>query len=157
MRRDRDKMQPIAEHYLAVDFETWWNSEDPIVAQSADEFTHTAPPATPSAGGGSHATARDMIRFASALRKGALLSQVSFKAMCALTPDQTALARGYGRGCSINIGDQGTRVGHTGSSAGIQARFFLYLEQGVDVIVLSNNDEQAAPLFGKIDTHIRAE
>ena len=41
---------PIAEHYMAVDFETWWNSEESIVAGSADEFIHIAPPATPSAG-----------------------------------------------------------------------------------------------------------
>ncbi len=157
MRRDRVEKQPIAEHYLAVDFETWWHSEEPIVAQSANEFIHTAPPATPAAGGGSYATALDMIRFASALRDGTLISPASFKAMCALAPGEIALARSYGRGCSINVGKQGTRVGHTGSSAGIQARFFLYLEQGVDVVVLSNHDEQAAPLFGKIDSLIHTE
>jgi len=156
-RRDRAGAQPIAEGYMAVDFETWWNSEDPIVANSADEFIHTAPPHTPSAGGGSYVTALDMIRFATALRNGTLISRESFAAMCGLAPGEAAAGKGYGRGCSIIIDEHGTRVGHTGSSAGIQARFFLYLEQGVDVIVLSNHDEQAAPIFRDIDVLIRAD
>lgn len=155
-RRDRAGPQPIADEYMAVDFETWWNSEDPIVANSADEFIHTAPLHTPSAGGGSYVTALDMIRFATALRNGTLISRESFAAMCGLAPEEVASGRGYGRGCSISIDEHGTRVGHTGSSAGIQARFFLYLEQGLDVIVLSNHDEQAAPIFRDIDGLIRA-
>jgi CubicO group peptidase (beta-lactamase class C family) len=155
VRRDRAKDLPIAEQYIAMDFETWWNSEESIVANSVDEFVHTGPPSTPSAGGGSYATASDMIRFATALRDGTLLPLVSFEEMCDLTPVDAAKGRGYGRGCRVNVDAQGTRVGHTGSSAGLQARFFLYLELGVDVIVLSNHDEQAAPLFGKIDDLIR--
>ena len=157
VRRDLAETQSIADHYLAVDFETWWNSEEAIAAQSAAEFVHTAPPATPAAGGGSYATALDMILFANALRNGTLMSRASFKAMCALASSQIALGKGYGRGCSINVDEHGTRVGHTGSSAGIQARFFLYLEQGIDIIVLSNHDEQAAPIFGEIDQLIRTE
>ena len=157
LRRDIVGTRPIAENYLAVDFETWWNSEEPIVAGSADEFIHTAPPATPSAGGGSYATALDMIRFATALRNGTLVSPASFNSMCGLTASESALGRGYGRGCSIDAGERGTRVGHTGSSAGIQARFFLYLERGVDVVVLSNHDEQAAPLFNEIDDLVRTD
>jgi D-alanyl-D-alanine carboxypeptidase len=156
-RRDRALTLPIAEHYMAVDFETWWNSEESIVAGSADEFIHIAPPATPSAGGGSYATGLDMMRFAKALRDGSLISIEGFKTMCSLTPAAKALHRGYGRGCSINIGEGGTRVGHTGSSAGIQARFFLYLELGVDVVVLSNHDEQAAPIFVNLDKLIRSD
>jgi len=154
-RRDRSGHLPIAEHYLAVDFETWWNSEESIVANGADDFVHTTPPATPSAGGGSYATALDMIRFAAALRGGTLISVKSFNEMCSLDSGEGAPARGYGRGCSINVAEQGTRVGHTGSSAGIQARFFIYREQGSDVVVLSNHDEQAAPVFGAIDSLIR--
>lgn len=50
---------------------------------------------------------------------------------------------------------QNSRVGHTGSTAGIQARFFLYTRRGLDVVVLSNHDEQAVPVFTAIDSLIR--
>lgn len=150
-RRDRAATGEIAEHYLAVDFETWWNSEESIVAGSVDEFVHIAPLATPSAGGGSYATGMDMIRFAQALRNGTLISYENFAAMCSLSLEQKARGRGYGRGCAVKLGEDDTRVGHTGSTAGIQARFFMYLEQNMDVIVLSNQDEQAAPIFSGID------
>jgi D-alanyl-D-alanine carboxypeptidase len=127
------------------------------VANSAGEFVHAAPVATPAAGGGSYLTATDMIRFATALREGTLISPDSFKAMCSLAPDDAEVGRGYGRGCTVSVAESGTRVGHTGSTAGLQARFFMYLEQGIDVIVLSNHDEQAAPLFGEIDALVRAK
>ena len=156
-RSDLARSQPIAQHYLAVDFDTWWNSEEAIVARSVDEFIHIAPLETPSAGGGSHVTALDMIRFATALRESTLISPASFRAMYELTPDNMARGRGYGRGCSIKVDAKGTRVGHTGSAAGKQARFFLYLEQGVEVVVLSNHDEQAAPVFRDIDKLIRTK
>lgn len=156
-RMDRAGELPIAEHYLAVDFETWWNSEESIVANSVDDFTHTAPPGTPSAGGGAYATALDMTRFAAALRTGTVMSLESFNEMCSLDSIVDVPARGYGRGCSINVTEQGARVGHTGSTAGIQARFFIYREQGIDVVVLSNHDEQAAPIFGAIDSEIRRQ
>ena len=154
IRRDRAGDLPIAQPYLAVDFETWWNSEESIAANHVDEFVHTTPPATPSAGGGAFATALDLIRFADSLRRGTLVSVESFDDMCSLDTDGTATDRGYGRGCSINVSEQGKRVGHTGSTAGVQARFFMYLGQGLDVVVLSNHDEQAAPIFRAIDSKI---
>jgi D-alanyl-D-alanine carboxypeptidase len=127
------------------------------VANSAGEFVHAAPVATPAAGGGSYLTAADMIRFASALREGTLISPDSFKAMCSLAPDDAEVGRGYGRGCTVSVAQSGTRVGHTGSTAGLQARFFMYLKKDIDVIVLSNHDEQAAPLFGEIDALVCAQ
>ena len=145
----------VASNYMAVDFETWWNSEEPIVASSADEFVHLAPRSTPSAGGGSYTTAMDMIRFATALRAGTLISPDGFDAMCSIPIDESTMNRGYGRGCSVDMGPHGVRIGHTGSTAGVQARFFLYREQAVDVVVLSNHDEQAAPLFREINNLIR--
>lgn len=153
-RRDRAGDLPVAQHYLAVDYETWWNSEESITPDSADEFVHTAPPAMPSAGGGAYATALDMSRFAGALRGGTLISVESLSDMCSLDASEGTTVRGYGRGCSIQLTEQGKRVGHTGSTAGIQARFFMYIEQKLDVIVLSNHDEQAAPIFGVIDSQI---
>jgi CubicO group peptidase (beta-lactamase class C family) len=157
IRQDRANREEIASNYMAVDFDTWWRSEEPIQASSPEEFVHVAPAATPSAGGGSYVTALDMIRFAAALREGKLISRRSFEAMCALSPVDRERGRGYGRGCSISRDSNGFRFGHTGSTAGIQARFFMYWNRDVDVIVLSNRDEQAAPLFRDIDRLIRAE
>ena len=156
VRRDLGNPQSIANHYLPVDFETWLNSEESIDAQSVDEFIHPAPSATPSAGGGAYATADDMIRFAAALRNGTLISIESFNANCEVMKDGVAVARGYGRGCLIRMDGQNSRIGHTGSTAGIQARFFLYMQRDLDVIVLSNHDEQAVHLFTAIDSQIRA-
>ena len=96
-----------------------------------------------------------MIRFATALRNGTLISSESFNANCELVKDGVAVSRGYGRGCLIRMDGQNSRVGHTGSTAGIQARFFLYTRRGLDVVVLSNHDEQAVPVFTAIDSLIR--
>jgi len=156
VRRDLDPTQMISNHYLPVDFETWWNSEESIVAADVNDFVHPAPPATPSAGGGAYATAHDLIRFATALRNGTLISQTSFNANCELINDGVAVPRGYGRGCLIRMDGQNSRVGHTGSTAGIQARFFMYTERNLDVIVISNHDEQAVPVFTAIDSLIRS-
>lgn len=156
-RSDRANTNKIATPYLAVDFETWWNSEDSLVANNVDEFVHVAPLATPAAGGGSYATALDMIRFATAIRTGILISQKSFKEMCAPFSANSSAPRTYARGCSVSAGAEGMRIGHTGSTAGIQARFYLYWERGVDVIVLSNHDEQAAPIFRDIDAIIEGD
>jgi hypothetical protein len=98
-----------------------------------------------------------MLRFATALTDGSLISPASFKAMCAPAPGRAEGNSGYGRGCTFDVDEHGTRVGHTGSSAGVHARFFLYLEQGVEVVVFSNHDGQAAPLFGEIDKLLRPE
>jgi len=151
VRRDLDHSHIIANHYLPVDFETWWNSDGHFEVQSASEFAHAAPPATPAAGGGSYVLATDLVRFANGLKTGQLIAKKSFEAMCGLSNNGPTVSRSYERGCEIRAYDDEIRVGHTGSAAGIHARFFMYRNSGVDVIVLSNHDGQAAPLFDYID------
>ena len=151
VRRDLDRSHIIASDYLPVDFQTWWNSDGSFEVESASEFIHAAPPATPSAGGGSYVTATDLVRFATGFKSGKLITTENVKTMCSLVNTNITESRGYGRGCAITKYEDETRVGHTGSAAGIQARFFMYLERGVDVIVLSNHDGQAAPLFDDIE------
>ncbi len=157
IRRDRVGAQRVSQPYLAVDFQTWWDSEEEIVTNDVDDFVHTPPVVTPAAGGGAYASAGDMLRFATALTDGTLISPASFEAMCAAAPDQAEDNSGYGRGCAFIVDEHGARVGHTGSAAGVHARFCLYLEQRVHVVVLSNHDGQAAPLFGEIDNLLRPE
>jgi D-alanyl-D-alanine carboxypeptidase len=156
VRSDTDQYD-ISTAYLPVDFETWWNSEDDIPGTHVDEFVHSTPPTMPSAGGGAFARASDMAAFASALRNNTLISAESFAQMCALDDAQTERGRGYARGCSVSLDDQDNRIGHTGSTAGRQARFFLYETSGIDVIVLSNHEGQAAPIFNSIDELLRDE
>lgn len=150
-RRDRAGSLPIATPYMAVDDETWWNSEEPIAANEPGEFVHIPPPQTPSGGGGAYASANDLLLFANALQQGSLISPASFEEMCSLSDARATAGRGYSRGCAISKDEKGRRIGHTGSAAGIQARFFMYPDYDVVVIVLSNRDEQAAPVFAAIE------
>ena len=156
-RRDRAVSLQVAQPYLAVDFETWWNSEEPIKGKSAKDFVHKPPLVTPSAGGGPYARALDLFLFAAALRKGTLILPSSFAEMCEIVGSDEGSHRGYCRGCSVDVSEKGIRVGHTGSSAGVQARFFLYMNQHVDVIVLSNHDAQASPIFKAIEKLVYGE
>ena len=155
LRSDEAGEHPLARAYLPVDYETWWNSEGPIEAGGVDEFEHPAPANTPSAGGGAYATASDLARFAQALRGGEIIEQATFLSLCELTPDQIEQGRGYARGCSVSLADDGPRFGHTGAGAGVQARFFMYWDSGIDVVVLSNHEGQASPLFRAIDDLVR--
>ncbi len=147
----------ISTAYLPVDYDTWWNSEDGIPGTQVDDFVHVTPPTMSSAGGGAFAMASDLAGFATALRENTLINAESFAAMCGLDAAQIERGRGYARGCSVSHGAQDNRRGHTGSSAGRQARFFLYERSGLDVIVLSNHEGQAAPIFGAIDELLRGE
>lgn len=145
----------VANHYLAVEYETWWNSEESIVANSVDDFIHLAPRSAPSAGGGAYVYAIDMIRFADALQNGAFIRLESLDEMCPQPESPIETGRVYGRGCSVEYDSKSVRMGHTGSRAGIQSRFYMYPQLSINVVVLSNHDEQAAPVFDAIDQVIK--
>lgn len=138
--------------YMPVDFETWWNSENQITGENADAYVHVAPITRPSAGGGHVLTARDLFQFLNWLRSGREDGTVSLMDIICLAPAPTDLH--YLRGCSINVGPYGLRVGHTGSTAGVHARAFYYDKLDIDVVVLSNHDGQASPLFKDIERKI---
>ena len=157
VRRDEAGDRLVAQPYLPVDYETWWNSEDDIEPSGPDAFVHLAPVASPTAGGGAYVTAAGMLRFAVALRDESLISPDSFAGLCALDEEQTIRGRGYARGCAVSLSDHGVRFGHTGSGAGVHARFFMYPEAGIDVVVLSNHELQAGPVFDAIDAVLRPE
>lgn len=65
-----------------------------------------------------------------------------------------AEGRGYGRGCSVRFGGYGRRYGHTGSTAGVQARVFAYPDRGYEIVVLSNHDGEAAPVFDALEASL---
>ena len=93
----------------------------------------------PAAGqGGEYSTAPDLLRFASALRTGAILDPVSF---------ETILRNNYGCFCSAK---QGHRVyAHSGGGPGINAFFLYYPDQDLVVIFLSNFSPPFAQVIGQ--------
>lgn len=145
IRLDAQATRPIARPYMPVDYETWWNSDSSIHGHSAADYTHLAPAATPSAGGGALATAADMARFIARLADG----EIGVR-LCGVV--SAAEESGYARGCSVRFGAYGRRYGHTGSTAGVQARVFAYPDQGYEIVVLSNHDGEAAPVFEALET-----
>lgn len=153
IRDDRPGDHQIARAYLPVDYQTWWDSEDAVEGANPDDYHFTTPQVTPLAGGGSYASTDDMLALATALRQGNLVALPALAAACGLAETEMG-ARGYGRGCSWRNDSYGHRLGHTGSTAGVQARFFVYWEAGIDVVVLSNHEGQAAPVFSVIDEAI---
>nr|WP_238934962.1 serine hydrolase domain-containing protein [Maricaulis parjimensis] len=145
LRLDTAEPEPVARPYMPVDFETWWNSDDWIRGESAADYTHLAPANTPSAGGGALATGPDMARLIARLANSS-----SGERLCGLIP--ATQPRGYGRGCQVRHDTYGRRFGHTGSTAGVQARVFAYPDRGYEIIVLSNHDGEASPVFNALET-----
>jgi len=144
LRADALADRPIARPYMPIDYDTWLNSDSAIHGKSAADYTHLAPSATPSAGGGALATGADMARFISRLSEGN-----SGKMLCGIIAAD--VQTGYGRGCVVKHSNYGRRYGHTGSTAGVQARIFAYPDRGFEIVVLSNHDDEAAPLFDAIE------
>lgn len=143
--RDR----PVAQPYMPVDFQTWWNSETTIRGDRADDYVHTAPATAPSAGGGALASGPDMARFVASFAASPVGER-----LCGIV---TATGeRGYGRGCAVRAGPYGRRYGHTGSTAGVQARVFAYPDRGYEIVVLSNHDGEAAPVFDALEARLFA-
>lgn len=102
----------------------------------------------PAADGGATSTARDLVRFIQALRKGKLLSQDSTALM--LTP-QVLDSHDAAHGCTWMYGlgnffmlDAVTgdilRWGHTGEEEGISCRLYHYPAIDLDVVILGNQN-----------------
>ena len=154
--QDQDKETGLARPYIAVDYETWWNSEGPIKAESAASFTHIAPSTSPSAGGGARMSARDLATVLQRFQDGKYGSQASIALLC--EPDQLGVdhKRRYARGCLARNTTQGILVGHNGSTAGVHARAFIRLDGEEVIAVLSNHDAQASPVLEAILTQLEA-
>ena len=97
--------------------------------------------------GGLYTTVVDLLKFDQALYEEKLLTERSKKIM--LTPKSPA--RGYA--CGWGTGKMyGKRlVGHGGGASGISAAFYRYIDDRVTVIVLSNYDRAARPVFEALE------
>jgi CubicO group peptidase (beta-lactamase class C family) len=101
----------------------------------------------PSADGGLHTTAPDLLRFDQALAANTLLRADSHQRM--LTP--VGPAPFYASGWFTKRLDGHLAVGHGGGAPGINAEFRRYPDDGYTVIVLSNYEMGATPLAEDIE------
>ncbi len=95
--------------------------------------------------GGGFSTVGDLHRFARALVKGTYVSAAGLEAMWT-----DHLAAGYGFGFSVSRGPAGRVVGHSGGFPGINSRLDIYLDSGYVVAVMSNVDQGAQLITGRI-------
>jgi CubicO group peptidase (beta-lactamase class C family) len=100
-----------------------------------------------SADGGLRTTASDLLRFDQALYGNLLLNAESRQRM--FTP--VGPAPFYASGWFVKRVDGHRAVGHGGGAQGINAEFLRYPDDGVTVIVLSNQDMGATPLADGIE------
>jgi CubicO group peptidase (beta-lactamase class C family) len=130
--------------------------EDAVVPDRADGYTKQRPDSTDwqsaadtlpyrgtSAGGG-YATARDLMRFATALSEHRLLSRRGTELLTTGTVDMDWAGFKYACGFMVTVRDGVRWVGHSGGAPGMNAEFWLAPERGDVIIVLSNTDPPSA-------------
>jgi CubicO group peptidase (beta-lactamase class C family) len=100
--------------------------------------------------GGGFSTVGDLHRFALAILGGKLVSKKSLETMW--VPQGS---NHYGYGFGIEDGAGGKVVGHSGGFAGINGNLDIFVDRGYIVAVLSNVDNGASPLAGRIKGLLR--
>jgi CubicO group peptidase (beta-lactamase class C family) len=101
--------------------------------------------------GGAYATARDMLKFSSALMNHTLLSR---EYTDALMNGYVHTPRGeYGYGFEILVENGHRTVGHSGGAPGVSAMFRILVDDDCAVIVLSNYDDGARRPYEEIIRH----
>lgn len=99
--------------------------------------------------GGGYASANDLLRFATALRAGKIVSPATLALMTSRHADMGGA--GYGYGFGVIPGPPGTEgfFGHNGGAPGVSADLALFAS-GWTVIVLSNQDRGAGPIAQRL-------
>jgi CubicO group peptidase (beta-lactamase class C family) len=98
--------------------------------------------------GGGYATARDLLAFAEAMRKGRLVSAATAERLWSAKPELQSPEYGYGFG--VGSDSLGRRAGHSGGFSGISSVLDIYLDSGWTVVVLSNLDGGMQPVAQKL-------
>jgi len=97
--------------------------------------------------GGGYSTARDMLKFSSALINNKLLSK---KYTSLVTTGKAASPFGkYGYGFEDLLENNRRTIGHSGGAPGINALLRIFIDDGVTVVILSNYDMGARRLYGE--------
>ena len=107
------------------------------------------------AAGGGVTTARDLVRFARALRQHVLLGPEATAAL--LSPRVEADRPGSRYGYGVYVRDAGGErvVGHSGGAPGVDAQLDVYLNSGTTVVVLSNYEGVGEPVTRFFQTLLR--
>lgn len=95
--------------------------------------------------GGGYSTVRDLYQFARALQTDKLVKPATREL---LWTDHSGAGYGYGFGLNKVAG--GDVVGHNGGFPGLNSELAIMLKQGYIVAVMSNYDNGASPLAGRI-------
>jgi CubicO group peptidase (beta-lactamase class C family) len=98
--------------------------------------------------GGGYSTARDLLAFAEAMRKGRLVSPATAERLWTAKPALSSPDYGFGFGVGRDA--LGRTVGHSGGFSGISSVLDIYLDTGWTVVVLSNVDGGMQPVAQKL-------
>jgi CubicO group peptidase (beta-lactamase class C family) len=98
--------------------------------------------------GGGYSTARDLLAFAEALRRGVLVTPLTRERLWSAKPDLSSPEYGFGFG--VGSDTLGRRVGHSGGFPGISSVLDVYPDTGWTVVVLSNVDGGMFPVAQKL-------
>jgi CubicO group peptidase (beta-lactamase class C family) len=98
--------------------------------------------------GGGYSTARDLLAFAEAMRKGALVSPATAEQLWTAKPELQSPEYGFGFGVGRDA--LGRTAGHSGGFSGIASVLDIYLDTGWTVVVLSNVDGGMPPVAQKL-------
>lgn len=121
-------------------------AEDPPEAWRSNIYGLTAS-AMPD--GGMTTTAHDLDRFLSALRSGRILSAGSVSSM--LTPHGADEEEAYGYGMELVVEKDSVIIyGHSGLDPGVTAVVSYYVNDGITVAVLCNQDQGSWPVAQKV-------
>jgi CubicO group peptidase (beta-lactamase class C family) len=98
--------------------------------------------------GGGYSTARDLLAFAEAMRKGRLVTPATAERLWTARPELQSPDYGFGFGVGRDA--LGRTAGHSGGFSGIASILDIYLDTGWTVVVLSNLDGGMQPVAQKL-------
>lgn len=105
--------------------------------------------------GGAHVTAGDLVRFLDAVREGELLNEEFTEEF--LTPQvEHDEVTWYGFGLEFDMNEDGSVRSYykDGINAGASGILRHYVEEDIDIVVLSNSEEGAWPLIRELDERL---
>jgi len=102
--------------------------------------------------GGGYSTVDDLLRFATALTSGKLISKQTFELMTTPKPEVKSPRYGYGFG----VDPQSNIVGHSGGFPGISSNLDIFKGTGYVAVVLSNYGGGSQPIVEKIRSLVRS-